>query len=318
MIESAGYGVRYTMTTYTNSAETQRNTGLMSLENSTGKDLQVIDTMVPGRDLNAYITAVNGIAVLTAEEELELANQYYYEDNLDAARKLVLAHLRFVVHMAKTYSGYGLSEADLIQEGNVGLMKAVKRFNPEVGVRLVSFAVHWIKAEMHEFILRNWRIVKVATTKAQRKLFFNLRGSKKRLGWMSQEEVDAIAEDLGVDAATVMQMEGRMGAYDASFDGAADADDEEAYQAPSQYLEDVRYDPARMVEAEDYEKTSTDGLYVALENLDERSRDILQRRWLNDNKATLHELADEYGVSAERIRQLEKNAMNKVKAVMQA
>jgi len=318
MIESAGYGVRYTMTTYTNSAETQRNTGLMSLENSTGKDLQVIDTMVPGRDLNAYITAVNGIAVLTAEEELELANQYYYEDNLDAARKLVLAHLRFVVHMAKTYSGYGLSEADLIQEGNVGLMKAVKRFNPEVGVRLVSFTVHWIKAEMHEFILRNWRIVKVATTKAQRKLFFNLRGSKKRLGWMSQEEVDAIAEDLGVDAATVMQMEGRMGAYDASFDGAADADDEEAYQAPAQYLEDVRYDPARMVEAEDYEKTSTDGLYVALENLDERSRDILQRRWLNDNKATLHELADEYGVSAERIRQLEKNAMNKVKAVMQA
>jgi len=290
----------------------------MSLENSTGKDLQVIDTMVPGRDLNAYITAVNGIAVLTAEEELELANQYYYEDNLDAARKLVLAHLRFVVHMAKTYSGYGLSEADLIQEGNVGLMKAVKRFNPEVGVRLVSFAVHWIKAEMHEFILRNWRIVKLATTKAQRKLFFNLRGSKKRLGWMSQEEVDAIAEDLGVDAATVMQMEGRMGAYDASFDGAADADDEEAYQAPSQYLEDVRYDPARMVEAEDYEKTSTDGLYVALENLDERSRDILQRRWLNDNKATLHELADEYGVSAERIRQLEKNAMNKVKSVMQA
>jgi RNA polymerase sigma-32 factor len=290
----------------------------MSLENSTGKDLQVIDTMVPGRDLNAYITAVNGIAVLTAEEELELANQYYYEDNLDAARKLVLAHLRFVVHMAKTYSGYGLSEADLIQEGNVGLMKAVKRFNPEVGVRLVSFAVHWIKAEMHEFILRNWRIVKVATTKAQRKLFFNLRGSKKRLGWMSQEEVDAIAEDLGVDAATVMQMEGRMGSYDASFDGAADADDEEAYQAPAQYLEDVRYDPARMVEAEDYEKTSTDGLYVALENLDERSRDILQRRWLNDNKATLHELAEEYGVSAERIRQLEKNAMNKVKAVMEA
>jgi RNA polymerase sigma-32 factor len=318
MIESAGYGVTYTVTTYMYNAETHGNTGLMSLKYSTGKDLQVIDTMVPGRDLNAYITAVNGIAVLTAEEELELANQYYYEDNLDAARKLVLAHLRFVVHMAKTYSGYGLSEADLIQEGNVGLMKAVKRFNPEVGVRLVSFAVHWIKAEMHEFILRNWRIVKVATTKAQRKLFFNLRGSKKRIGWMNQEEVDAIADDLGVDAATVMQMEGRMGAFDASFDGAADADDEEVYQAPAQYLEDVRYDPARMVEASDYEKTSTDGLYVALENLDERSRDILQRRWLNDNKATLHELADEYGVSAERIRQLEKNAMNKVKAVMEA
>ena len=290
----------------------------MSLNDSTGTNLQVIDTMVPGRDLNAYITAVNGIAVLSAEEELELANQYYYEDNLDAARKLVLAHLRFVVHMAKTCSGYGLSEADLIQEGNVGLMKAVKRFNPEVGVRLVSFAVHWIKAEMHEFILRNWRIVKVATTKAQRKLFFNLRSSKKRLGWLSQEEAEAVAEDLGVDASTVMQMEGRMGAFDASFDGAADADDDEAYQAPAQYLEDTRYDPARTVEADDYEKTSTDGLYVALEDLDDRSRDILQRRWLNDDKATLHELANEYGVSAERIRQLEKNAMNKVKAMMEA
>jgi RNA polymerase sigma-32 factor len=302
--------------------------GLMTLENkamtstvntgNTGTALLAMDNMVPGRDLNAYISAVNGIAILSAEEELELANQYYYEDNLDAARKLVLAHLRFVVHMAKTYSGYGLSEADLIQEGNVGLMKAVKRFNPEVGVRLVSFAVHWIKAEMHEFILRNWRIVKVATTKAQRKLFFNLRGSKKRLGWMTQEEVDAVASDLGVDSSTVLQMEGRMGAFDASFDGAADADDEEAYQAPSQYLEDTRFDPARMVEADDYEKNSTDGLYVALENLDERSRDILTRRWLNDDKVTLHDLADEYGVSAERIRQLEKNAMNKVKAIMAA
>jgi RNA polymerase sigma-32 factor len=307
-----------TMKTDTFNAKNTGSTELMSLNDSTGTNLQVIDTMVPGRDLNAYITAVNGIAVLSAEEELELANQYYYEDNLDAARKLVLAHLRFVVHMAKTYSGYGLSEADLIQEGNVGLMKAVKRFNPEVGVRLVSFAVHWIKAEMHEFILRNWRIVKVATTKAQRKLFFNLRSSKKRLGWLSQEEAEAVAEDLGVDASTVMQMEGRMGAFDASFDGAADADDDEAYQAPAQYLEDTRYDPARTVEADDYEKTSTDGLYVALEDLDDRSRDILQRRWLNDDKATLHELANEYGVSAERIRQLEKNAMNKVKAMMEA
>ena len=285
---------------------------------SNSKELQVIDTMVPGRDLNAYITAVNGIAILTAEEERELANQYYYEDNLDAARKLVLAHLRFVVHMAKTYSGYGLSEADLIQEGNVGLMKAVKRFNPEFGVRLVSFAVHWIKAEMHEFILRNWRIVKVATTKAQRKLFFNLRSSKKRLGWLSQAEAEAMAKDLGVEPATVMQMEGRMGAYDASFDGAADADDEEAYQAPAQYLEDIRFDPARTAEQDDYEKTSTDGLYVALETLDDRSKDILQRRWLNDDKETLHELADKYDISAERIRQLEKNAMNKVKAIMEA
>lgn len=304
-----------------NSSNTESKSSLMIQDKGTITDnmaLQVIDTMVPGRDLNAYITAVNGIAVLSAEEEQELARQYYYEDNLDAARKLVLAHLRFVVHMAKTYSGYGLSEADLIQEGNVGLMKAVKRFNPEVGVRLVSFAVHWIKAEMHEFILRNWRIVKVATTKAQRKLFFNLRGSKKRLGWMSKEEVDAVAKDLGVEPETVMQMEGRMGSYDASFDGAADADDDEAYQAPAQYLEDTRFDPASTVEQEDYEKTSTDGLYVALEALDDRSRDILQRRWLNDDKTTLHELADQYGVSAERIRQLEKNAMNKVKAVIEA
>ena len=299
----------------------ESKTNLMTAENATisaSKELQVIDTMVPGRDLNAYITAVNGIAVLTADEERELAHQYYYEDNLDAARKLVLAHLRFVVHMAKSYSGYGLSEADLIQEGNVGLMKAVKRFNPEFGVRLVSFAVHWIKAEMHEFILRNWRIVKVATTKAQRKLFFNLRSSKKRLGWLSQAEAEAMAKDLGVEPATVMQMEGRMGAYDASFDGAADADDEEAYQAPAQYLEDIRFDPARTAEQDDYEKTSTDGLYVALETLDDRSKDILQRRWLNDDKETLHELADKYGISAERIRQLEKNAMNKVKGIMEA
>lgn len=299
----------------------ENNTSLMTAENATisaSKELQVIDTMVPGRDLNAYITAVNGIAVLTADEERELSHQYYYEDNLDAARQLVLAHLRFVVHMAKSYSGYGLSEADLIQEGNVGLMKAVKRFNPEFGVRLVSFAVHWIKAEMHEFILRNWRIVKVATTKAQRKLFFNLRSSKKRLGWLSQAEAEAMAKDLGVEPATVMQMEGRMGAYDASFDGAADADDEEAYQAPAQYLEDIRFDPARTAEQDDYEKTSTDSLYVALETLDDRSKDILQRRWLNDDKETLHELADKYGISAERIRQLEKNAMNKVKGIMEA
>jgi RNA polymerase sigma-32 factor len=292
---------------------------IMSKNTSTGKHLQVMDTMVPGRDLGAYITAVNGIAILSAEEEAALAKEYYYEENLDAARKLVLAHLRFVVHVAKSYSGYGLSEADLIQEGNVGLMKAVKRFNPEVGVRLVSFAVHWIKAEIHEFILRNWRIVKVATTKAQRKLFFNLRGAKKRLGWLSQEEVQEVADDLGVDAATVTQMEGRMGAYDASFDGAADADEEEASQAPAFYLEDTRYDPATSVESDDWEKTSTDGLYVAMKELDDRSRDILTQRWLNDdNKATLHDLAAKYKVSAERIRQLEKNAMDKVKALMEA
>ena len=285
---------------------------------STGKELAVPDSMVPGHDLGAYVTAVNRIAILSAEEERELANRYYYQQDLDAARKLVMAHLRFVVHVARTYSGYGLSEADLIQEGNVGLMKAVKRFNPEVGVRLVSFAVHWIKAEIHEFILRNWRIVKVATTKAQRKLFFNLRSSKKRLGWLSQNEVDAMAKDLGVDAETVVQMEGRMGAYDASFDGAADADDEEHSQSPSQYLEDNRYDPAKSVESDDWEKTSVDGLYVAMKSLDDRSRDILTQRWLSDDKATLHDLAAKYNVSAERIRQLEKNAMEKVKALMEA
>jgi RNA polymerase sigma-32 factor len=285
---------------------------------ATGKQIQLLDAMVPGRDLSAYITAVNSIAILSADEERELAHQYYYEDNLEAARKLVLAHLRFVVHVAKSYSGYGLSEADLIQEGNVGLMKAVKRFNPEVGVRLVSFAVHWIKAEIHEFILRNWRIVKVATTKAQRKLFFNLRGAKKRLGWLSQDEIDVVARDLGVDAATVTQMEGRMANFDASFDGAADADEEEVGQSPAFYLEDTRYDPARSIESDDYEKTSTDGLYVAMKELDERSRDILTQRWLSDNKATLHDLAAKYSVSAERIRQLEKNAMDKVKAYMEA
>ncbi|MBN4075909.1 RNA polymerase sigma factor RpoH [Gammaproteobacteria bacterium AH-315-E17] len=283
-----------------------------------GKGLSVIDTMVPGRDLNAYITAVNRIPILTAEEELDLANKYYYHEDIDAARKLVLAHMRFVVYMAKSYSGYGLSEADLIQEGNVGLMKAVKRFNPEKGVRLVSFAVHWIKAEMHEFILRNWRIVKVATTKAQRKLFFNLRGSKKRLGWFSQAEADKVAADLGVDPKVVMQMEGRLGAYDASFDGAPDADDDDVVVAPSQYLEDTRYDPARNVEDEDYAQSSTDNLYMALEGLDDRSKDILAQRWLSDKKATLHELADKYHISAERIRQLEKNAMNKVKARLEA
>jgi RNA polymerase sigma-32 factor len=284
----------------------------------TGNNLSVIDTMVPGRDLNAYITAVNRIPVLTAEEESDLANKYYYEEDLDAARKLVLAHMRFVVYMAKSYSGYGLSEADLIQEGNVGLMKAVKRFNPEKGVRLVSFAVHWVKAEMHEFILRNWRIVKVATTKAQRKLFFNLRGSKKRLGWLSKEEADKVAADLGVDPKTVMQMEGRLGAYDASFDGAPDSDDDEVAIAPAQYLEDFRFDPAQKVEDEDYTESSTDNLYMALEGLDDRSKDIISQRWLSDNKSTLHELADKYGISAERVRQLEKNAMNKVKARLEA
>ena len=285
---------------------------------STGKELQAIDPTTPGRDLTAYIASVNGIAVLTPEQERELANQYYYDDNVDAARQLVMAHLRFVVHMAKTYSGYGLSQADLIQEGNVGLMKAVKRFNPEVGVRLVSFAVHWIKAEMHEYILRNWRIAKIATTKAQRKLFFNLRSSKKRLGWLNNEEAEAVAQDLGVDAKVVRQMEGRMSAYDTSFDAEPDSDEDAVYRAPAYYLEDQSSDLALNVEEAEWEEVTNASLQLAMDELDDRSQDILKSRWLSDEKSTLHNLADKYGVSAERIRQLEKNAMNKIKVHMEA
>jgi len=285
---------------------------------STANSLQAFDPTTPGQDLAAYISSVNSIAILTPEQELDLAKQYYYEDNVDAARQLVLAHLRFVVHMSKTYSGYGLSQADLIQEGNVGLMKAVKRFNPEVGVRLVSFAVHWIKAEMHEYILRNWRIVKIATTKAQRKLFFNLRSSKKRLGWLNNEEAEAMAQDLGVDAKVVRQMEGRMASYDAAFDADSDSDDEAAYKAPAYYLEDQASDLATKVEDDEWEEITNNSLHSAMSDLDDRSKDILNSRWLGDKKATLHELADRYGVSAERIRQLEKNAMNKIKVKMAA
>ena len=285
---------------------------------SIGKELQVIDPTTPGRDLTAYIASVNSIAVLTPEQERELANQYYYDDNVDAARQLVMAHLRFVVHMAKTYSGYGLSQADLIQEGNVGLMKAVKRFNPEVGVRLVSFAVHWIKAEMHEYILRNWRIAKIATTKAQRKLFFNLRSSKKRLGWLNNEETEAVAQDLGGDAKVVRQMEGRMSAYDTSFDAEPDSDEDAVYRAPAYYLEDQSSDLALNVEEAEWEEVTNASLQLAMDELDDRSQDILKSRWLSDEKSTLHNLADKYGVSAERIRQLEKNAMNKIKVHMEA
>jgi len=275
--------------------------------------------MSPGSNLGAYIQAVNSFNILTAEEEKRLSEELYYEENLDAARQMVMAHLRFVVHIAKSYSGYGLAEADLIQEGNVGLMKAVKRFNPERGVRLVSFAVHWIKAEMHEFILRNWRIVKVATTKAQRKLFFNLRSSKKSLSWLNDAEAKAVAKDLDVDVKHVLQMEGRLSAYDASFDAGSDDDDESAYQAPANYLEDRRFDPAANLESQDWEANNNANLSRAMEQLDDRSRDILQQRWLNeDGKSTLHELADQYGVSAERIRQLEKNAMKKIKQAIEA
>ena len=284
-----------------------------------GTSLQSVDMLAPGANINAYMQAVNNFAVLSAEEEKALAERLYYEEDLEAARGLVMSHLRFVVHIAKSYAGYGLSHSDLIQEGNVGLMKAVKRFNPEKGVRLVSFAVHWIKAEMHEFILRNWRIVKVATTKAQRKLFFNLRGQKKRLGWLTHDEATAVAADFNVDVKNVHEMESRLSAYDAGFDAGADDDDEAAYKAPANYLEDHRYNPAQQLEAENWSDDNAHRLHEALKTLDERSQIIIQRRWLNeDDKSTLHQLADEFGVSAERIRQLEKNAMKKVRVAMEA
>lgn len=280
------------------------------------KQLQLGQVLSPGQNLSAYISTVGTFPVLTHEQEKTLANNLFYKADLDAARQLVMAHLRFVVHIAKSYSGYGLNQGDLIQEGNVGLMKAVKRFDPEKGVRLVSFAVHWIKAEIHEFILKNWRIVKVATTKAQRKLFFNLRSQKKRLAWLTNDEVKAIAADLNVETRNVREMEKRLSAYDAGFDADSDEDDDSAYLAPSNYLEDNRYDPSTLVEEDDWSASNLSGLESALTVLDERSRDILVQRWLSDKKLTLHDLADKYGVSAERIRQLEKNAMKKLKNAM--
>ena len=283
-----------------------------------GSSLQPVDMLVPGRNIDAYMASVASIAVLSAEQERTLAERLFFNNDLEAARQLVMSHLRFVVHIAKSYSGYGLPLADLIQEGNVGLMKAVKRFNPEVGVRLVSFAVHWVKAEIHEFILRNWRIVKVATTKAQRKLFFNLRSAKKRLSWLTNDEADAVAKDLGVEARVVREMEGRMAGQDTSFDGYADDDSDTAYQAPAYCLEDRNSDPSMLLEDSDWSDSSIARLRSALAQLDERSRDILQKRWLSEDKVTLHELADTYGVSAERIRQLEKNAMKKLKGSMEA
>ena len=282
------------------------------------KELQAFVQMSPGANLGAYVQAANSIAVLSAEEEKDLAEALYYDNDLDAARKLVMAHLRFVVHIARSYNGYGLAQGDLIQEGNIGLMKAVKRFNPEKGVRLVSFAVHWVKAEIHEFILRNWRIVKVATTKAQRKLFFNLRSAKKRLAWLTHDEATAVAADLGVEVAHVREMEKRLAAVDASFDPLFEDDDDAPASAPALYLEDQSADPAIQVIEADSSASSLGHLSQALAALDERSRDILESRWLGDNKATLHELADRYEVSAERIRQLEKNAMKKVKAAISA
>jgi RNA polymerase sigma-32 factor len=271
---------------------------------------------LPIGNLAAYRQAVNSVPMLSADEEKALAERYQSTQDLDAAWELVTSHLRFVVRVARGYSGYGLQEADLIQEGNIGLMKAVKRFDPSIGVRLVSFAVHWVRAEIHEYILRNWRIVKVATTKAQRKLFFNLRGAKKRLGWLNNAEVHAVADDLGVSPDTVLEMEKRLSAYDAAFDAQASDDSESDRFAPAGYLQDMRFEPSAQVEAEEWQAHSEQRLHEALGDLDARSCDIVTKRWLNEEKVTLQDLADTYGISAERVRQLEKNAMNKMKGVL--
>ena len=269
----------------------------------------------PIGSLDAYLDRVSRIPVLSREEEHELAVRFRRDDDLNAARQLVLAHLRFVVHIARGYGGYGLPVGDLIQEGNVGLMKAVKRFDPALNVRLVSFAVHWIRAEIHEYVLRNWRLVKIATTKAQRKLFFNLRRLKKNLTWLSAEETAAVARDLGVTPSEVTEMEKRLAARDMSFDPTPEADEEETY-SPAAYLPAPNADPAERVESAEWEDDSSARLHGALEQLDNRSRDIVERRWMNEDKATLHELADKYGVSAERIRQIESNALGKLKGFM--
>jgi RNA polymerase sigma-32 factor len=271
----------------------------------------------PLGSLDAYLERVSRIAVLTREEERELAERFRNEEDLAAARQLVLSHLRFVVHIARGYSGYGLPVGDLIQEGNVGLMKAVKRFDPTLNVRLVSFAVHWIRAEIHEYVLRNWRLVKIATTKAQRKLFFNLRRMKKNLTWLSAEETAAVARDLGVTVSEVTEMEKRLAARDMSFDPTPESDEEEVY-SPASYLPAPDADPAEQVESAESSADDSERLRGAMERLDERSRDILQRRWMSEDKATLHELADKYHVSAERIRQIESSALGKVRGMMGA
>ncbi|MDH5444327.1 MAG: RNA polymerase sigma factor RpoH [Gammaproteobacteria bacterium] len=273
-------------------------------------DLQLA---VPTGSLDAYMQAVSQVPILSAEREIELATRLHDKGDLDAARELVLSHLRFVAHIARSYSGYGLPVADLIQEGNIGLMKAVKRFDPSKGVRLVSFAVYWIRAEIHEFVLRNWRIVKVATTKAQRKLFFNLRSAKKQLGWFTQDEVEGVATDLGVSTKEVREMESRLSGQDIAFDLRDDDDDDHSY-SPATYLQDNSQEPSQLIEASDWEADSNARLANAIQTLDERSRDIVQRRWLTEDKATLQELADKYSVSAERIRQLENNAIKKLKS----
>ena len=274
-----------------------------------------INLAVPTGSLEAYRHGVNNIPMLTLEEEVELANRFRNDNDLDAAWRLVTSHLRFVVRVARGYSGYGLQEADLIQEGNIGLMKAVKRFDPTIGVRLVSYAVHWVRAEIHEFILRNWRIVKVATTKPQRKLFFNLRSKKKRLGWMNNEQVQDVAKDLGVKPETVLEMEKRLNAHDTAFDSQRDDDER---PSPAAYLEDSRYEPAQLVEQQDWLEQRNGQLAVALAGLDDRSREIITQRWLEDSKSTLQTLAEKFGVSAERIRQLEKSAFAKLRTAMDA
>ncbi len=268
-------------------------------------------------NLDAYIRQVNNFPMLNAEQERELAVQFLSNNDLEAAQRLIMSNLRFVVSIARGYMGYGLPFNDLVQEGNIGLMKAVKRFSPDHGVRLISYAVHWIKAEIHEFVLRNWRIVKVATTKAQRKLFFKLRSSKKRLGWFNQEEVNDVADKLGVKPETVLEMESRLNAHDLAFDNPLDDDDDNHY-APAAYLSDMRADPAQQLEADDWSSQHENMMMSSLKNLDDRSRTIIQRRWLDEDKATLHELAEQYQVSAERIRQLENNALKKLRVAFPA
>ena len=278
------------------------------------KSLQ-LQFAVPSDSLESYLQAARNIPILSVEEERELALRLQEQGDLEAAQKLVLSHLRFVAHIARSYNGYGLALADLVQEGNIGLMKAVKRFDPSVGVRLISFAVYWIRAEIHEFILRNWRIVKVATTKAQRKLFFNLRSQKKQLGWFNDEEVSSVANELGVKRTDVLEMEKRLSGLDIGFDG-PDDNDENISPAPANYLEDNSQEPARLIEQSNWTDNQETRLHNALKDLDERSRDILQQRWLTEDKSTLHQLADQYGVSAERIRQLENNAIKKLRNII--
>ncbi len=273
---------------------------------------------LPTGSIESYISSVNQVPILSLEEEQVLSRRFRDEEDIEAARALVMSHLRFVVKIARGYNGYGLSQADLIQEGNVGLMKAVKRFDPDVGVRLVSFAVHWVRAEMHEFILKNWRIVKIATTKAQRKLFFNIRSSKKRLGWLNQKEVNEVAETLGVKPGEVVEMEKRMSNYDASFDAGTDDDDDDAIYAPAHYVENKGAGPEELIETAQLNEQSQNSLHNALALLDDRSKNIIAKRWLAEKKSTLHELAAEHSVSAERIRQIESNAMKKLREAIAA